>query len=83
MDEATIQAALRELGQRTFGTPPGCLRVRLDDLAARGVDPDEAIRWVKAHGGDVDRHEHRREGRDPSYGKLDVFVTLIVPEAVL
>jgi hypothetical protein len=83
MDDPTMRAVLRELGEMTFGTPAGHVSVRRDDLAARGVDPDDAARWVEAHGGYVDRSEYRRKGLGPSYGKLDVFIRFIVPEAAL
>ena len=84
MDDASIRAVLREVGETgKFGTPDGHLSVTPDALAARGVDLEDAATWVEAHGGWVDRDVHRREGLAPDYGKLDVFVRFIVPETAL
>lgn len=83
MDDATIRCLLRELGEVKFGTPGGHLSVSLDDLAARHIDAQEVTRWVEAHDGYVDRSERRRKGLGSDYGKLDVFVRLIVPEVAL
>ena len=82
-DDAVIRAAFRDLGRVTFGTPPGYVRVPLDELAAR-IDRDEAVRWAESHGGHTDRVERRRlGGLGPGYGKREVTVTLIVPEEAL
>ena len=83
-EDAVIRAALRDLGRVTFGTPPGFVRVSLDELVARQIDRDEAIRWAESHGGHTDRGERRRlGGLGPSYGQREVTVTLIVPEEAL
>jgi hypothetical protein len=82
-DDATIRAALRDLGVNSFTTPRGNLRVRLDDLAARGITRDEGKRWVEAHGGHVERQLHRKLGLRASYGGFQVFESLIVPEDAL
>ena len=54
-----------------------------EDLVRRGVDFDESAHWVETHGGYVDRSERRRPGIGSNYGRLDVWVSLIVPEAAL
>lgn len=83
-DDAVIRAALRELGRVTSGSPPGYVRVSLDELEARQIDRDEAVRWAERHGGHIDRVEGRRlGGLGPSYGKREVTVTLILPEEAL
>jgi hypothetical protein len=83
-DDDVIRAALRELGRVASGTPPGFVRVSLDELAARQIDRDEAVRWAESHGGHTDRVERRRHGGlGPSYGKREVTVTLILPEEAL
>lgn len=83
-DDAVIRAALRDLGRVTSGTPPGYLRVSLDEVAARQIDRDEAVRWAESNGGHIDRVERRRLGGiGPSYGKREVTATLIVPEEAL
>jgi hypothetical protein len=83
MDDDTIRAALRELGEVKLGIPSGHVSVTPDALAARGIDPEEGATWVEAHNGYVDRSEYRRQGLGPNYGKRDVFVRLLVPEASL
>jgi hypothetical protein len=83
MDDATIRAVLRDVGGVKFGTPSGHLSVTRGDLVARGVDFEEVARWAEGRDGYVERSEYRRQGLGPSYGKLDVHVRLIVPEAAL
>jgi hypothetical protein len=83
-EDAVIRAALRDLGRVASGTPPGFVRVSLDELVARQIDRDDAIHWAESHGGHIDRVERRRlGGLGPSYGNREVRVTLIVPEEAL
>lgn len=63
-----------------LGVPEGHLRVMREDLARRGISFDEAAHSVEAHGG---YSERRRPGIGSNYGRLDVWVSLIVPEAAL
>jgi hypothetical protein len=82
----TEDVVIRASRSRTCGLwhPTGFVRVSLDELVARQIDRDEAIRWAESHGGHIDRVERRRlGGLDPSYGKREVTVTLIVPEEAM
>ena len=83
MDDEDIRRALRELGDMKLGVRAGHVRVMREDLAHHGIDFDEAPRWLKARGGDAERVERRRTGLGSNYGKLDVFVSLIVPTDAL
>jgi hypothetical protein len=83
MDDAAIRAALRELGEVKLGVPSGHVSVPPDALDARGFNSEEVACWVDARGGDVHRSERPRPGKGQDYGKLDVWVHLVVPEEAL
>ena len=67
----------------TVGTPPGYVRVPLDELAVRIIATKPSVA-AESRGGHTMRVERRRlGGLGPSYGKRELTVTLIVPEEAL